>query len=65
MDCSLPDLSANGILQVILEWVAIPFSRGFPQPRDRTQVSCIAGKFFAIWATREAPTEKDSQLNNC
>ena len=42
------------ILQArILEWVAIPFSRGSSQPRDRTQVSLIAGEFFTIWATRE------------
>ena len=39
----------------ILEWVAFPFSRGSSQPRDRTQVSCIAGGFFTSWATREAP----------
>ena len=37
----------------ILEWVAIPFSRGSSQPKDQIQVSCIAGKFFTIWATRE------------
>ena len=37
-----------------LEYVAIPFSRGSSQPRDWTQVSCIAGGFFTIWATREA-----------
>ena len=44
-----------GILQArILEWVAMPSSRGSSQPRDRTQVSCIAGGFFTIWATREA-----------
>ena len=36
------------------EWVAIPFSRGSSQPRDRTQVSCIAGRFFTSLATREA-----------
>ena len=37
----------HGILQVrILEWVAIPFSRGSSQPRDQTQVSHIAGRFF-------------------
>ena len=43
------------ILQArILEWVAFPFSRGFSQPRDRTQVSHIAGGFFTNWATREA-----------
>ena len=35
----------------ILEWVAIPFSRGSSQPRDRTQVSCIAGGFLTSWAT--------------
>ena len=33
----------------------IPFSRGSSWPRDQTQVSCIAGRFFTIWATREAP----------
>ena len=40
-------LSVHGILQAkILEWVAFPFSRGSSQPRDRTQISCIAGGFF-------------------
>ena len=44
-----------GILQVrILERVAMPSSRGSSQPRDRIQVSCIAGGFFTVWATREA-----------
>ena len=38
----------------ILEWVAIPFFRGFSQPRDWPQVSRIAGRFFTSWATREA-----------
>ena len=53
MDCSLPGSSVHGILQArILEWVAIPFFRGSSQPRDWTQVSCIAGGFFTIWATR-------------
>ena len=43
-----------GILQArMLEWVAMPSSRGSSQPRDRTQVSRIAGGFFTIWATRE------------
>ena len=57
MNDSLPGSSVHGILQSrILEWVAIPFSRGSSQPRDWTQVSHIAGGFFAIWATREAPT---------
>ena len=44
-----------GILQArILEGSAMPSSRGSPQPRNWTQVSCIAGGFFTIWATREA-----------
>ena len=43
----------------ILEWVAIPFSRGSSQPRDWTQLSCIAGRFFTSWATREAPWSKN------
>ena len=56
MDSSLPGSSVHGILQArILEWVAIHFSRGSSQPRDRTQISCIAGGFFTIWATRDAP----------
>ena len=46
--CSPMDYTVHGILQPrILEWVAVPFSRGSSQPRDRTQVSCIAGRFFA------------------
>ena len=41
------DYTVHGILQArILEWVAFPFSRGSSQPRDRSQVSHIAGKFF-------------------
>ena len=56
MDCSLPGSSVHEILQTgILEWVAIPFSRRSSQPRDWTQVFHIAGRCFAIWATREAP----------
>ena len=55
VNCSPPGSSVHGILQaLILEWVAIPFSRGSSWPRDQTQVSCIAGRFFTIWATREA-----------
>ena len=41
------------LLARILEWVAVPFSRGSSQPRDRTQVSLIAGGFFTSWARRE------------
>ena len=51
------DYTVHGNLQArILEWVVIPFSRGSSQPRDWTQVSWIAGGFFTIWATREAPS---------
>ena len=53
--CDPMDYTVHGILQArILEWVAFPFSRGSSQPRDQTQVSCIAGGFFTSWATREA-----------
>ena len=53
--CNPMDCIVYGILQArILEWVAFPFSRGSSQPRDRTQVSLIAGRFFTSWATREA-----------
>ena len=49
------DYTVHGILQAgILEWVAIPFPRVSSQPRNRTQVSCIADEFFTSWATREA-----------
>ena len=55
IDYSPPDFSVHGISQArILEWVAILFSRGSSQPRDRTEVSCIAGRFFIAWTTREA-----------
>ena len=54
MDFSLPSSSAHGILQGrILEWVAIPFSRGSSQPRDLTQVSHVALRVFTIWTSRE------------
>ena len=47
MDCSPSGSSIHGILQATIpEWGAIPFSRGSSQPRDQTQVSCIAGGFF-------------------
>ena len=36
------------------EWLAIPFSRWSCQPRDRTRISCIAGRFFTVWVSREA-----------
>ena len=47
MDCSPPGSSVHGILQArILEWVAMPSSRGSSQPRDRTMSPALAGMFF-------------------
>ena len=58
------DYTVHGILQArILERVAFPFSRGSSQPRDQTQVSCITGRFFTSWATREALCIKLSHKN--
>ena len=58
------DHIVSGILQArILEWVAIPFSRRSSQPRDRTQVSCIAGTFFTSWVTSEAIKSKNHLIN--
>ena len=58
----MDNYTVHGILQArILEWVAIPFSRGSSQPRDQTQVSHIADRFFTSWATREAITISNKQ----
>ena len=49
MDYSLLGSTVHGILQVRkLEWVTMPSSRGSSQPRDQTQVSHTAGRFFTI-----------------
>ena len=51
MNSSPPGSSVHGILQArTLEWAAIPFSSGSSWLRDWTRVSCIAGRFFTIWA---------------
>ena len=55
MDCSQASLSMEILQARILKWVDVPFSRESSKPRDQTQVSHIAGRFFTIWATREAP----------
>ena len=56
MNCGLSGSSVYEILEVrILEWVAISFFRESSQLRNQTWVSCIAGRFFTIWATRETP----------
>ena len=55
MNCSIPGSSFHGIFQArILEWFAISFSKGSSHPRDWTRVSCLAGRFFTNWATKEA-----------
>ena len=49
MDCSLPGSSVHGIFQArVLEWVAISFSRGSSQPRDRSRVSLAVGRCFTV-----------------
>ena len=54
MDCSLPGSSVHRIFQAwILEWVAMPFSRGSSWPRDQTHISCIGRWMLYHWATRE------------
>ena len=57
MDCSLPGSSLHGIFHArVLEWVAISSSRGSSQPRDRTQVSRIAGRrFYRLRETKDSP----------
>ena len=53
---SPPGFLLHGILQArIVEWVAMPSSKGSSWTRGRTRVSCIVGEFFTDWATREAP----------
>ena len=65
MDCSPPGFSVHGILRArILEWVAIYFLRESSWSRDQTQVSCVVGRFFTIWATREAGLWKFSWIIN-
>ena len=54
MDCSPPGSSVHGILQArILEWVAMPSSRGSSGPRDQTWISCTAGRFFTTEPPRK------------
>ena len=67
IDCILPGSSVHGILQArILEWVAMPSSKGSSQPRDWTRVSyvsCIAGGFFTTSATQEALSSQGGHLS--
>ena len=59
MDYNPPGSSVHGISQAkLLEWVTISFSLGPSQPRDQTLVSRIACRFFTVWATSEAVSDK-------
>ena len=52
MDCSLRGSSVHGIFQaIVLEWIAISFSKGSSQPRDRTRVSGIVDRYFTVWSS--------------
>ena len=54
MNCSPSGFSVHGNSPArILQWIAIPFSRGSSQPRDRTLVSCTAGRFYTILSYRK------------
>ena len=60
MDCCPPGSSLQGILQArALKWVAISFSRGSSQPRDRTHVSCIAGGLLLSEPPGKSPQFSD------
>ena len=69
--CDPMDYTAHGILQArILEWVAVPFSRGSSQLKNQAQVSHTAGRFFTSWVTRGAQSNikflnKRSHYKNC
>ena len=58
MDCSLPGFSVHGIFQaIVLEWVAISFSRESSWPRDWTQISCIVSKMLDHLRHQGSPME--------
>ena len=63
MDCSLPGSSVHGVFQArILQWLAVPFSRGSSWPRDQIRVSCIAGRF--LLEDPEPPGKQSSGREN-
>ena len=65
MDCSLPGSSVHGILQErILEWVAMPSSRGSSRPRDRTRVFCLAGGFFTTEPPGKCIMQPEKEIMN-
>ena len=63
IDCSLPGSSVHGVFQaIVLEWIAITFSRGSSQPKAQTQVSSIVDRCFTVWATREVLITHNRQI---
>ena len=66
MDCSLPGSSVRGIFQaIVLEWIAISFSRGSSQLRDRTQVSFIVDTRFTISLSKSSLDERSKWIFAC
>ena len=66
ISCSPAASSVHGIFQAwILEWVAISFSRESSWCRDWTQVSRITGRYFIVWATREAQVPQSPEYYLC
>ena len=65
VDCSPPRSSVHGILQArILQWLAIPSPGDLPDPGIKPgSPSCIAGRFFTVWATRE-DAKRDTDVEN-
>ena len=65
IDCSPSGFSIHGIFQArVPEWIAISFSRGSSQPRNRTLVSHIAGRCFTVWTTREAYKKRKRHIHS-
>ena len=64
MDCSPLVSSVHGISQArILEWIAISFSKSLPDPRIEPWFSCIASRFFTLWASLNSSVGKESTYN--
>ena len=62
IDCSVPGSSVHGIFQaIVLEWIAISFSRGSSQPRAGTRVPRFVDRRFTVWATREVKVNATPQ----
>ena len=65
INCSPPSSFVHWISQGrILKWITVLISSRFSWPRDWTPDSCIAGRFFIVWATREALVRQQVELNS-